>query len=127
MYYLAKSLDKSRLIEDNSTCCGGLHTATDINSWHAYLPGYEWENFLKDQADKNFKGGSHLYYDGFKQEDQPFVNSECGNVWGYSGSTGDVDWSYDYHRMINSFRKFPEVAGIGVPQLSAIINVTKSS
>ena len=111
MYYLAKSLDKSRLIEDNSTCCGGLHTATDINSWHAYLPGYEWENFLKDQADKNFKGGSHLYYDGFKQEDQPFVNSECGNVWGYSGSTGDVDWSYDYHRMINSFRKFPEVAG----------------
>ena len=111
MYYLAKSLDKSRLIEDNSTCCGGLHTATDINSWHVYLPGYEWENFLKDQTEKNFKGGSHLYYNGFKQEDQPFVNSECGNVWGYKGSTGDVDWSYDYHRMINSFRKFPELAG----------------
>ena len=111
MYYLAKSLDKSRLIEDNSTCCGGLHTATDINSWHVYLPGNEWENFLKDQTEKNFKGGSHLYYDGFKQQDQPFVNSECGNVWGYKGSTGDIDWSYDYHRMINSFRKFPEVAG----------------
>ena len=39
------------------------------------------------------------------------MNSECGNVWGYKGSTGDVDWSYDYHRMINSFRKFPELAG----------------
>jgi len=111
MYYLAKSIDKSRLIEDNSTCCGGLHTATDINSWHVYLPGYEWENYLQDQTEKNYKGGSHLYYNGFKQEDQPFVNSECGNVWGYKGSTGDVDWSYDYHRMINSFRKFPEVAG----------------
>ena len=36
MYYKAKSLDGSRLIEDNSLCCGGLHTATDLNSWHAY-------------------------------------------------------------------------------------------
>ncbi len=111
MYYKAKGLDQSRLIEDNSLCCGGLHTATDLNSWHAYLPGYDWEDYLKDQVEKNFKGGNHLYYNGFKQENQPFLNSECGNVWGYSGSTGDVDWSYDYHRMINSFRKFPEVAG----------------
>ena len=111
MYYKAKSLDGSRLIEDNSLCCGGLHTATDLNSWHAYLPGYDWDDYLKDQVQKNFKGGNHLYYDGFKQENQPFLNSECGNVWGYSGSTGDVDWSYDYHRMMNSFRKFPEVAG----------------
>ena len=111
MYYLAKSLDQSRLIEDNSLCCGGLHTATDLNSWHQYLPGFEWENYLKDQTEKNFKGGTHLYYDGFKQKNQPFLNSESGNVWGYKGSTGDIDWSYDYHAMINSFRKFPEVAG----------------
>ncbi len=46
-----------------------------------------------------------------KQKNQPFLNSESGNVWGYKGSTGDIDWSYDYHAMINSFRKFPEVAG----------------
>ena len=111
MYYLAKSLDKSRLIEDNSLCCGGVHTATDINSWHVYLPGYAWESYLKDKSEKNFKGSTHLYYKGFKQENQPFINSESGNVWGYKGSTGDIDWSYDYHRMINSFRKFPEIAG----------------
>ena len=49
MYYYAKSLDQSRLIEDNSPCCGGLHTVTDINSWHNYLPGYEWENYLKEE------------------------------------------------------------------------------
>ncbi len=39
------------------------------------------------------------------------LNSECGNVWGYSGSTGDVDWSWDYHIMMNEFRKHPKVAG----------------
>ena len=111
MYYLAKSLDQSRLIEDNSPCCGGVHTATDINSWHAYLPGYEWDEYLKDQTEKNYKGGTHLYHDGWSQQNQPFLNSECGNVWGYNGSTGDVDWSYDYHRMINSYRKYPEVSG----------------
>ena len=111
MYYLAKSIDKSRLIEDNSLCCGGVHTATDINSWHVYLPGYAWENYLRDKSEKNFKGSTHQYYKGFKQENQPFINSESGNVWGYKGSTGDIDWSYDYHRMINSFRKFPEIAG----------------
>ena len=60
MYYLAKSLDSTRLVEDNSLCCEGLHTATDINSWHVYLPGYEWENYLKDQTEKNYKGSSFV-------------------------------------------------------------------
>ena len=32
-------------------------------------------------------------------------------MWGYEGSTGDVDWSWDYHRMLNTFRKYPEIAG----------------
>ena len=122
MYYYAKSLDQSRLIEDNSPCCGGLHTVTDINSWHNYLPGYEWENYLKKEAEKNFKGGSHLYYRGFKQDNQPFMNSECGNVWGYKGSTGDIDWSYDYHAMINSFRIFPELAGWVYTEHHDVIN-----
>jgi beta-galactosidase/beta-glucuronidase len=37
MYRLAKQLDQSRLIEDNSAC-NYDHVVTDINSWHAYLP-----------------------------------------------------------------------------------------
>ncbi|MBK7653480.1 MAG: hypothetical protein IPJ20_25920 [Flammeovirgaceae bacterium] len=32
-------------------------------------------------------------------------------MWGYEG-TGDVDYSWDYHRVpINTFRKYPEIAG----------------
>ena len=111
MYYLAKSLDPSRLVEDNSICCGRGHTETDINSWHEYLPGWEWENHLNTIDKNTFEGSSYHFENGFKQGNQPNINSECGNVWGYEGSTGDVDWSWDYHRMINTFRKYPKVAG----------------
>ena len=111
MYYLAKSLDPTRLVEDNSICCGRGHTETDINSWHEYLPGWEWENHLCNIDKNTFEGSSFHFEKGFKQGNQPNINSECGNVWGYEGSTGDVDWSWDYHRMINTFRKYPKVAG----------------
>jgi len=111
MYYLAKSLDPSRLVEDNSVCCGRGHTETDINSWHEYLPGWAWEDHLANLTSKTFEGSEDHFEKGFKQGLQPNINSECGNVWGYDGSTGDVDWSWDYHRMINTFRKYPKVAG----------------
>lgn len=111
IYYLAKSLDPTRLAEDNSICCGAGHTQTDINSFHDYLPGWEWESHIKNLTDQSFEGSTFQFESGFKQGKQPKINSECGNVWGYDGSTGDVDWSWDYHRMINTFRKYPEMAG----------------
>ncbi|MFK7925696.1 MAG: glycoside hydrolase family 2 protein [Bacteroidia bacterium] len=111
MYYLAKSLDPTRLVEDNSICCGAGHTETDINSWHVYLPGWEWENYLSDMVANTYPGSTHDFEKGFTQGKQPNINSECGNVWGYDGSTGDVDYSWDYHRMMNTFRKYPKVGG----------------
>ncbi|PHN06283.1 glycoside hydrolase family 2 protein [Flavilitoribacter nigricans] len=111
MYYLAKSLDPTRLVEDNSICYGAGHTETDINSWHAYLPGWEWDEHLKNISDNTYAGSDFDFEDGFQQGKQPNINSECGNVWGYDGSTGDVDWSWDYHRMMNTFRIFPKIAG----------------
>ena len=116
VYRLAKSLDNTRLVEDNSICCGAGHTETDINSWHEYLPGEGWEKHLKTISDSTFVGSGFHYEsgtppEGYKQTDVPNINSECGNVWGYEGSTGDVDWSWDYHRMMNTFRKYPKIAG----------------
>ena len=111
MYYLAKSLDPSRLVEDNSICCGRGHTETDINSWHVYLPGYSWDEYLKNLTENTYEGSTHDFEVGFQQGKQPNINSECGNVWGYDGSAGDVDWSYDYHRMLNSFRMYPKIGG----------------
>jgi hypothetical protein len=107
----AKKLDNTRLVEDNSICCGAGHTVTDINSWHEYLPGWEWESHLANLTKNTYEGSSFHFEKGYVQGKQPNINSECGNVWGYDGSTGDVDWSWDYHRMVNTFRKYPQVAG----------------
>ena len=110
MYELAKDLDPGRLVEDNSANRQD-HVATDLNTWHAYLPGYSWKEFLKDAVDNTYDGSQWNFSKGYIQGTQPMLNSECGNVWGYQGSTGDVDWSWDYHIMINEFRLQPKIAG----------------
>jgi len=110
-YHLAKSLDPTRLVEDNSVCCGSGHTETDLNSWHEYLPGWRWETRDQLVSDSTFPGSTWNFRSPWRQARQPMCNSEFGNVWGYEGSTGDVDWSWDYHRAINAFRRHPKVCG----------------
>lgn len=111
VYRLAKSLDPTRLIEDNSICCGMGHTETDLNSWHDYLPGWRWQSHVQRISDSTFTGSSFHFMPGYRQGTQPMLNSEFGNVWGYNGSTGDVDWSWDYRRAIDGFRRQPKVSG----------------
>jgi len=110
IYELTKKLDPSRLVEDNSPC-NNDHVATDINSWHAYLPGYGWRERLAQITRDTYPGSKWNYIGGRTQGSQPLFNSECGNVWGYQGSAGDVDWSWDYHIMMNEFRRHPEICG----------------
>jgi hypothetical protein len=110
MYRLAKQLDPTRLVEDNSPC-NHDHTETDINTWHDYLPGYGWEARLDQIVRDTYPGSTWNFIGGRTQGNQPLFNSECGNVWGYEGSTGDVDWSWDYHIMMNEFRRRPKICG----------------
>ena len=110
MYHKAKSLDPSRLIEDNSPC-NNDHVVTDINTWHVYLPGFEWKRWMDDLDAKTFAGSKWNFIGENTQGNQPMFNSECGNVWGYEGSTGDIDFSWDYHIMMNEFRKHPKMCG----------------
>src|SRR2546427_12292489 len=110
-YRLAKSLDPTRLVEDNSVCCGSGHTETDLNTWHDYLPGWRWETRDQLVSDSTFRGSTWNFRPPWRQAGQPMCNSEFGNVWGYEGSTGDVDWSWDYHRAIDAFRRHPRICG----------------
>jgi len=105
-----RNMDPTRLVEDNSANRRD-HVETDINSWHAYLPGYAWGDRLKEISDNTYPGSPWNFIDGLSQSGQPNFNSECGNVWGYQGSTGDVDWSWDYHIMVNQFRRYPKICG----------------
>ena len=110
MYRLTKSLDPSRLVEDQSAC-NQDHVETDINSWHSYRPGWDWDRELKYYVDNTYPGSPFNFVEGSVQGRQPMMNSECGNVWGYSGSAGDSDFTWDYHIMINAFRRNPKCAG----------------
>lgn len=110
MHHLTKSLDSSRLAEDNSACLND-HVETDINSWHSYRPGWDWDREIRHYVDNTFPG-SHFNFTGDNvQTDAPMINSECGDVWGYHGSAGDCDFTWDYHIMIDAFRRYPKCAG----------------
>jgi hypothetical protein len=110
MYLLAKKLDPTRLVEDTATGQED-HVATDINSWHAHLPGHAWAEELDDVIGKTFSGSKWNFIGGRTQDDQPLLNSGAGNFWGYDGSAGDVDWTWDYHLVLNALRRHPRVCG----------------
>lgn len=124
LYRQTKALDPTRLVEDNSLNANKRHghVATDLISWHRYLPGYEWEPYLAALTAQTQPGSPFLFENGHRQGGQPLLNSEFGNVWGYQGTTGDVDFSWDYHRAVNAFRRVPQVAGWLYTQHHDVIN-----
>ena len=67
-YDLAKSLDPTRLVEDNSPCCGGGHVKTDLNSWHMYLPGWKWTAELDAAEARTAPGSAWNYLGGRTQK-----------------------------------------------------------
>lgn len=106
--------DPTRIIEDNSPC-NGDHVVTDVNTWHSYCPGYKWERRVAEVCAQTFPGSTYNYIGGHVQADPfmpvPMMNTECGNVWGYRGSTGDCDFTWDYHLMMNAFRRHLKCGG----------------
>ena len=111
VYRLAKSLDPTRLVEDNSPCCGGGHVKTDLNSWHMYLPGWNWEAQLDEASDSTFPGSTWNFEPAGEQDGEPMLNSECGNVWGYEGSHRRRRLELRLPRAIDEFRRHPKIAG----------------
>jgi hypothetical protein len=71
---------------------------------------------------KTYPGSTYNYIGGNVQGNEPMLNSECGAVWGYSGSTGDIDLTWEYHIMMNEFRKRPKIAGYLFTEFHDVIN-----
>ena len=121
LYHKAKELDPTRLIEDNSPNKED-HMITDINSWHAYLPARRWSSYLDEVVENTYPGSEWKYVSCNKQTEIPMMNSECGAVWGYQYGTGDIDISYEYHIMINEFRRRSKISGFIFTEFHDVIN-----
>ena len=120
-YARAKRLDPTRLVEDNSATWHD-HVVTDVNTWHRYRPGYLWERTVAEWCDGTYPGSTRNFIGGRRQDGAPMMNSECGNVWGYAGSTGDCDFSWDYHLMMNAFSRHLKCAGWTYTEHHDVIN-----
>jgi hypothetical protein len=120
-YHKTKAYDSTRLVEDNSPC-NWDHVITDINTWHRYSPARHWAGFLDMIVENTYPGSGFNYIGDNVQGNEPMFNSECGAVWGYNGSTGDIDITWEYHIMMNEFRKRPKIAGFLFTEFHDVIN-----
>ncbi|MGV3772794.1 MAG: glycoside hydrolase family 2 protein [Verrucomicrobiales bacterium] len=114
MWALAKTLDRSRLIEDMSVVHWDhldyyAHGETDINSWHFYIHDYdEAKSHIEKVVKATYRGSNFNYVDGFNQGHQPLINSEYGGVGALDGDR-DVSWSFKF--LTNELRRHGAISG----------------
>ena len=117
MYHLAKSLDTTRLIEDNSPCLYD-HVETDINSWHFYINDYEQaKEHIANVVEETHPGSAFNYAGGNVQSDAPLINSEYGGI---SAGAGDKDVSWCFKYLTNELRLHPKICGYIYTELQDI-------
>ena len=117
MYHLAKSLDTTRLIEDNSPCLYD-HVETDINSWHFYINDYEQAKaHIANVVEETYPGSAFNYAGGNVQSDAPLINSEYGGI---SAGAGDKDISWCFKYLTNELRLHPKICGYIYTELQDI-------
>ena len=117
MYHLAKSLDPTRLIEDNSPCLYD-HVETDINSWHFYINDYDRAKaHIANVVAETYPGSAFNYAGGNVQSDAPLINSEYGGI---SAGAGDKDVSWCFKYLTNELRLHPKICGYIYTELQDI-------
>ena len=122
IYRWAKSVDPTRIVEDNSPC-NYDKVESDINTWHFYINGYEQVRaHVTDVVEKTFPGSSFNCIGDNVQSDAPLMNSECGNVWGFTNGAGDSDLAWHYRYMMNEFRRHDKMCGFVFTELRDVTN-----
>lgn len=117
-----KELDPTRLVEDNSPC-NRDHTITDVNTWHFYSNGYERvKKVISEFCANAYIGSKANYLEGYTMTDVPCMNSECGNVWGITGNSGESDISWQYRYMMNEFRLHDKLCGFVFTEFHDVVN-----
>ncbi|QHW32858.1 glycoside hydrolase family 2 [Paenibacillus rhizovicinus] len=122
MYRWAKSVDPTRIVEENSPC-NWDKVESDINTWHFYINGYEEVRaHVTEVVENTYPGSSFNCIGGNVQTDAPLMNSECGNVWGFTNGAGDSDLAWHYRYMLNEFRRHDKMCGFVFTELRDVTN-----
>ncbi|HIE51027.1 MAG TPA: hypothetical protein EYP85_04650 [Armatimonadetes bacterium] len=117
MYALAKKLDPTRLVEDNSACLYD-HVVTDINSWHFYINDYDAaRRHIAEVVARTYPGSTFNFAAGWQQGEQPLLNSEYGGI---SAGAGDQDISWCFKYLTNELRKHAKICGYVYTELMDI-------
>ena len=127
MYLLAKQLDPTRLVEDNSACLYD-HVDTDINTWHFYINEYDRARRHVERVVQQTYPGSAFNYVGslyrhvdesrdYLQKTQPLLNSEYGGI---GARDGDVDVAYCLKYLTSELRRHDKICGYVYTELADI-------
>jgi hypothetical protein len=127
MFELAKQLDPSRLVEDNSVCLYD-HVRTDINTWHFYISDYDRARRHVERVVAQTHEGSPFNYVGhryrhvegateFRQGTEPLLNSEYA---GLGARGGDKDISYSFKFLTTELRRHAKICGYVYTELTDI-------
>jgi hypothetical protein len=114
MWEVAKQLDPTRLIEDMSVVHWEhldyyAHGDTDINSWHFYIHDYyKAREHIAKVVSSTYAGSNFNYIEGFKQRQQPLMNSEYGGIGALDGNR-DISWSFKF--LTNELRRHATISG----------------
>jgi len=113
-----RSLDPSRLVEDNSPCNYDHVEGSDLNSWHFYIDDHaEARRHLDDVVARTEPGGGFNFCPGERQSTAPLINSEYGGV---SAGGGDRDVSWSFRDLTTQIRRRPKIQGYVYTELTDI-------
>lgn len=136
MYYLAKSLDPTRLVLSND---GWEMTKSDICAIHNYSHGTEKEPekqefFKKTLQNKDIllsctHAGRNVYVKGYSHENEPILITECGGInyrspkdgcWGYTTADSKSGFLRQYEHVITSILQSDLIYGFCYTQLTDV-------
>ncbi|ROR27510.1 glycosyl hydrolase family 2 [Mobilisporobacter senegalensis] len=109
MYDKVKGINPNILVEDMSPCNFDHIQPSDLNTWHMYPKGYaSSKDFVDRFVTNTFEGSNYNYKFGYKNDGDPFLNSEYGGVAAYDGDW-DVSWCFKYQTDIQ--RQYDKLSG----------------
>lgn len=129
LYYLIKSIDRTRLVISND---GWTHTRSDIVTIHDYSADRQelTDRYADiDNIKRLFPGGHALFARGYEYHGEPVMVTEFGGIsyctdgtegWGYSAAKDEEDFLRRFRDVVEPLLKSENVQGFVYTQLTDV-------